>query len=616
MQVGAAILLGFVVIAITMYQVQVVPDQNADVEFNHNQEVHQDMIDLRNAITEVGQQDSTQSVSVKMGTQYPPRSIFVNPPPPKGTLRTESIGEISIQNATVTNLDEFENDSKVENLLTSNHTTSHVFYDPDYTEFDGAPTTFVEHSLAYDTFSNGASRAISPQNIVNGGSLTLTILRGNVSQQGSGTFTLDPRTVSGPTDTIEIQQENNKPITITLPTANPDVWNATFAENDDASVVGWNAAAQTIRVELAQSRYDLQMAMVGIGNGVPESSRYNVQHESGNGSGGGGGAYSVDWANPDQEGVNCGSNSCTWDVGASGDDTLDLFADSGLPEGFEIQFGSNDDSVGTLTPTSDQTDSNGRVSTTLQANAEGTVTLSATSGGGGDLLEITITNIPADSGPSIQTRIDDLTGQSQGNVRLIASYNVQGANDSFERVDVTFVRSDGNEVPFERSSTMGGVLLGPTYGSGTSFEIVYEVIYTDSNGDEYVASSTTAQDTANGQNPVENDDLATSQTAQFQSWTITDWSQDGSPRYRYTYDVSQSGSFSEVIAHALNVPGSGESGIGRFSQRSRNNRNIQLGYGGNQDYRIGYVLRGANGAVVDIVTETDNAEGSGVYSGP
>ncbi|MDZ7746206.1 MAG: hypothetical protein U5K28_06720 [Halobacteriales archaeon] len=43
-QVGVIILFAFAIIAFTSYQAVVVPQQNQQVEFDHNQEVQSDMV--------------------------------------------------------------------------------------------------------------------------------------------------------------------------------------------------------------------------------------------------------------------------------------------------------------------------------------------------------------------------------------------------------------------------------------------------------------------------------------------------------------------------------------------------------------------------------------------
>jgi hypothetical protein len=152
-QVGAAILLGFVVIAISIYHVQVVSSQNAEVEFNHQQEVRQDMVDLRNAISNAGSTGDSEATSVQLGTQYPPRTIFVNPSSPRGVLRTQSAGNISIHNATVD--PSFADSTEANDLLSSPHRTKRLTYVPNYAEFGQAGNLTIEHSLGFASFENG-----------------------------------------------------------------------------------------------------------------------------------------------------------------------------------------------------------------------------------------------------------------------------------------------------------------------------------------------------------------------------------------------------------------------------------------------------------------------------
>ncbi|MFC6788135.1 hypothetical protein ACFQFD_19860 [Halobaculum halobium] len=85
MQIGAVILFGFLIVAST-YQATVVPDQNREVEFLHNQEVQTDMVELSASVAATGRTGSAAPATVKLGTRYPSRTFFVNPPPASGRL--------------------------------------------------------------------------------------------------------------------------------------------------------------------------------------------------------------------------------------------------------------------------------------------------------------------------------------------------------------------------------------------------------------------------------------------------------------------------------------------------------------------------------------------------
>jgi len=49
-QIGAVLLFGILIISFSSYQAFVVPNQNEQVEFNHNQRVQGQLQDVRNAI--------------------------------------------------------------------------------------------------------------------------------------------------------------------------------------------------------------------------------------------------------------------------------------------------------------------------------------------------------------------------------------------------------------------------------------------------------------------------------------------------------------------------------------------------------------------------------------
>lgn len=98
-QVGAILLLGTLVVALSVYQVTSVPGQNAETEFTHNQRVHEQLQEVRAAILETAAEGTGRSATVALGAQYRDRIVAVNPGPPSGALRTVGVGDIAIANA-------------------------------------------------------------------------------------------------------------------------------------------------------------------------------------------------------------------------------------------------------------------------------------------------------------------------------------------------------------------------------------------------------------------------------------------------------------------------------------------------------------------------------------
>jgi len=265
-QIGAVLLLAALVIAMSGYQATVVPDQNNEIEFNHNQQVQGEMQDLRNGIVSTAGGSGGSSYSVTLGTTYPARTLFVNPTPPSGQLRTLGTGEVLIENANATGSE----DSSVQaywNGTSRTVNTTAFAYRPNYNELKSAPTTVYEHSLLYNAHPTGANTTVTDQVLVDGNEITLVTLAGEVQESSSGTASVNVRTESASTSSVSVTDDGS-PIRITVPTRSPDVWAKALPAN--ATVVGNTTAGGgdyvLSTIELAPDEYELRMARARIGN--------------------------------------------------------------------------------------------------------------------------------------------------------------------------------------------------------------------------------------------------------------------------------------------------------------------------------------------------------------
>ncbi len=130
--IGVVLLFGIAIIAFSSYQAYQVPNQNANVEFQHFQAVQDDMIALRSGILQTGQTDEPQFRTLRLGTQYPTRIAAVNPPPPAGRLHTTPAYNITIANATTS----------------QTVPTRFLVYEPGYTHLTQTPIWY-ENTLVY-----------------------------------------------------------------------------------------------------------------------------------------------------------------------------------------------------------------------------------------------------------------------------------------------------------------------------------------------------------------------------------------------------------------------------------------------------------------------------------
>ncbi|GAB7091944.1 hypothetical protein JCM18237_22150 [Halorubrum luteum] len=210
--VGVVILFGFLIVAMAVYQAQVVPQENANVEFEHSQQVENDIGDLRNAILRAGSTGSAQPARVRLGTRYPQRTFFVNPAPVTGEIRTTEQRQLRIENVDIgdgvhENVEEFW-------ATDPEFKTRSVQYTPNYNEYREGPTLTYEHSLVVAEFPNDATLLRTNQTIHRSDRISLTVLSGEVSENGVEARSVDPEAVSQGTRTVPIVANTDSEIVL------------------------------------------------------------------------------------------------------------------------------------------------------------------------------------------------------------------------------------------------------------------------------------------------------------------------------------------------------------------------------------------------------------------
>lgn len=274
LQVGAVLLLGFLVVFLSVYQVTVVPAQNERVEFSHSQAVQGDVLDLRNALLRAGTTTGVQPVTIDMGTRYASRVLFVNPPAPGGLLATGPERNVTLANVSARSAEtrDFLNGSR-------NYTTRSLSYGPSYNVYGSAPTTTVRTGVVVNEFEDGASTARSEQTLVRGNEIYLVAVSGDLSRAQVGSLAVDPRTLSAATRTTTVGNATAGPLTLTVPTTlSADRWRDLLAAERDPSgtfpdryvrSVSPVAGADAVQLTLeAEESYRLRTAAVGVGTGL------------------------------------------------------------------------------------------------------------------------------------------------------------------------------------------------------------------------------------------------------------------------------------------------------------------------------------------------------------
>jgi len=283
-QIGAVLLLGFLVISLSLYQATVVPDENRQVEFQHNQRVQADILEVGNAILGTAATGSAAPATVELGTQYPTRTVAVNPSPPSGTLSTSSLGNISINNATADDAatagEDYPETADFWNGTTHNYTTKSLEYRPSYANYDNAPTTVYENGIVYNRFRSG-NNTRSEQPVVAGTRISLVALDGELARGGVGSLQVDPQAVSVSTRTISVTNNSTgENVSVVVPSElDAQEWTDLLNETGDYDpAAGPDNGAHVYEVENVDRgvelyfepgvTYQLKLSKVGVGSNV------------------------------------------------------------------------------------------------------------------------------------------------------------------------------------------------------------------------------------------------------------------------------------------------------------------------------------------------------------
>jgi hypothetical protein len=270
-QIGAVLLLGVLMLLLTMYQTAVVPSENHDVEFTHNERVQSDLLDARNGIIRAATSGSTQPGSVELGTTFPSRVIAINPAPAGGTLGPSSVSG----NATLTGAEPLDRNARAYWSNTSHnmsYRTQGFRYEPSYREYTTAPDTVYENTVLYNEFPGGPNRTVSGQLIIDGRTISLISLQDVPRRSTSNSVGLTFRAVSPSSTqvrTLAVTNTSGESLNITLPTQlSNDTWSELLANEPYVDRANMSVEDGEVTIPLVETRdgstvtYNLRTAAV------------------------------------------------------------------------------------------------------------------------------------------------------------------------------------------------------------------------------------------------------------------------------------------------------------------------------------------------------------------
>lgn len=280
--IGALLLFGFLIVFISVWQVQVIPEENAEVEYQHYQDVQDDMLNLRTAYINAAESGRMRSVTVQLGTSFPVRVLFVNAPPSTGALRTETVanGTIEADGVSV---------SSVCGTGSSTQTRA-IKYTPRYNHFNEneAPPLVYDNTVLYAPTGDNESVVLGEQRLIQGTSINLHPIDEELARTGGETTTVE---FSGAeTGTTEVEGTVN----ITLPTRlSDDKWEQLLS---DQEYVDRTEQVDTERVKIVLSDRTWEVSCAAVGSkSTPETDPVTAD-EQGAGQGG-----TTEWSESDEK---------------------------------------------------------------------------------------------------------------------------------------------------------------------------------------------------------------------------------------------------------------------------------------------------------------------------
>jgi hypothetical protein len=255
-----------------------VPAQNQQVEFNHNQEVQGDIIDLQEAVSRSGARGTSETVKIQTGTTYPSRLLFISPKSPSGSIRTQEELTVEIQNVQA-------EDRRIQQYIDGDITdlrTKRFVYSPSYNEYKNPPETNLEYGVLYNQFDTGENIVVNDGSVIRGNQITLTFLTGDLSKTQSGSTSVETLPTSAPARTVTVKPDGG-PIRINLPTKlSPSEWESILSEelvSNGGNVQDITNTPDGVELKLRQSvqTYELRMSQIGIGsNAQSPDSEYMI----------------------------------------------------------------------------------------------------------------------------------------------------------------------------------------------------------------------------------------------------------------------------------------------------------------------------------------------------
>ena len=302
-QVGAVLLFGFLILALTLYQAQGVPEENRQVEFEHSQQVGNEMVDLYTAVFDTVVDGEPRTATITLGTEYNNRLFFIYPPPASGTLQTTADKPVRLHNVTsVTHPDTNQSFDNYWDNSTRTYTTQAITYSPNYRELRGTADYRIEYGMLaalYDESNVTELRLaenhhpiVTDDDETDGvADIDLVLIDGDLQSVDTDAESVIPERATESTEVTVTNGSHDGPITLKLPTELPaDTWelgrnSSVFDDTEYVENVSVSDGNTTIQLNGTEEdgsprEYNLTVHKVDVGSGATEAEPRYLQNVS------------------------------------------------------------------------------------------------------------------------------------------------------------------------------------------------------------------------------------------------------------------------------------------------------------------------------------------------
>jgi FlaG/FlaF family flagellin (archaellin) len=226
--IGAMLMLLVVAAMWGTIQAFLVPNWNKDVEYEHLNMVHDDMITFKSDVEDVALSGEPKSSNIHMGVRYPNRMFLANP----GTGVAGSLTSDSVPISIVYTLD-----TPGDPVITQTYNSNRISYEVQGTV--GGPKLVYEHGVIIRDYGSEYATT-DEQSLIVGDNIYMPVLLGNLTASSSmETESIAIQPLSQSSGSAKI-----KSVVITIDTLYPQVWTQLLA--------GTSTAATTVQVVNSQ----------------------------------------------------------------------------------------------------------------------------------------------------------------------------------------------------------------------------------------------------------------------------------------------------------------------------------------------------------------------------